>query len=100
MGHSISEIITQLGVSSSTVSREYQEYMNDGQKNNVRGNWKGQLALTVRGKRRLRRVVRSQRSQTLAQITSQLNDGTSGTVSKRTVQCSLHRMGFGSRRPT
>ncbi|GFT83243.1 HTH_Tnp_Tc3_2 domain-containing protein [Trichonephila clavipes] len=31
---------------------------------------------------------------------SRLNDGASRTVSKRTVQRSLHRMGFGSHRPT
>ncbi|GFW44575.1 HTH_Tnp_Tc3_2 domain-containing protein [Trichonephila clavipes] len=53
-----------------------------------------------RNDRWLQRIVRSQRSQTLAQITTQLNDDTSRTVSKRTVQCSLHRVGFGSRRST
>lgn len=100
MGHSISEIVRQLGFSRSTVSRVYQEYMDGGKKTSDRANCKGQLALTVRGERRLRRIVRSQRSQTLAQITTQLNDGASRTVSKRTVQRSLHRMGFGSRRPT
>ncbi|GFU71186.1 HTH_Tnp_Tc3_2 domain-containing protein [Trichonephila clavipes] len=63
-------------------------------------NCKGQLALTVRGERGPRRIVRSQRSQTLAQITIQLNDGAIRTVSKRTVQSSLHCMGFGSLRPT
>ncbi|GFV57293.1 hypothetical protein TNCV_2679831 [Trichonephila clavipes] len=36
------------------------------------------------GERRLRRTVRSHQSQTLAQITTQLNDGASRTVSKRT----------------
>ncbi|GFX79352.1 HTH_Tnp_Tc3_2 domain-containing protein [Trichonephila clavipes] len=35
-----------------------------------------------------------------AQITTQLKDGASRTVSKRTEQCSLHRMGFESRGPT
>ncbi|GFU89403.1 HTH_Tnp_Tc3_2 domain-containing protein [Trichonephila clavipes] len=65
-------------------------------KNSDRSSCKGQLALTVRGERRLRRIVRSQ---TLAQITTQLNDGASRTVSKRTKQRSLHCMGFRSRRP-
>ncbi|GFW33865.1 HTH_Tnp_Tc3_2 domain-containing protein [Trichonephila clavipes] len=67
------------------------------------------------------RIVRHQRSQTLALITTQLNDGASCTVSKRTVQSSFdrfvalnpsrvssiplgipppHCVGFGSRRPT
>ncbi|GFV80677.1 uncharacterized protein TNCV_4618391 [Trichonephila clavipes] len=64
----------------------------------IHGWWtiKGQLALRGCGERPLRRIVRSQRSQTLAQITTQLIDGASHTVSKRTVQRSLHRMGFGS----
>ncbi|GFT02914.1 HTH_Tnp_Tc3_2 domain-containing protein [Trichonephila clavipes] len=35
-----------------------------------------------------------------AQITTQLNDDSSRTVINRSVQSSLHRMGFGSRRPT
>ncbi|GBN16436.1 hypothetical protein AVEN_205339-1 [Araneus ventricosus] len=68
-------------------------------------NWRsGKLQRTISLERawlrRLTRIVSSQRSQTLAQITTQLNQGTSRTVSKRTVQRSLHRMGFGSRRPT
>ncbi|GFX77285.1 uncharacterized protein TNCV_5064141 [Trichonephila clavipes] len=59
-GRSISEIVRQLGISRSTVSRVYQEYMDGGQKTSDRANCKGQLALTVRGDRRLRRIVRSQ----------------------------------------
>ncbi|GFU38709.1 HTH_Tnp_Tc3_2 domain-containing protein [Trichonephila clavipes] len=70
------------------------------EKTSDRANCKGQLALTVRGERRLRRIVRSQRSQTLASITTQLNDDASRTVSNRTGQHSLNRMGFESRRPT
>ncbi|GFU96424.1 HTH_Tnp_Tc3_2 domain-containing protein [Trichonephila clavipes] len=69
-------------------------------KTSDRANCKGQLALRARGVRRLQCVVRSQRSQTLVQISTQLNAGASRTISKLTVQCSLHRMGFGSRRPT
>ncbi|GFY19602.1 HTH_Tnp_Tc3_2 domain-containing protein [Trichonephila clavipes] len=62
-------------------------------------NYKEQLALTVRDERLLRRIVRSQRSQTLAQITTQLNDGAIRTISKQTVQRLFHHMGYGSRRP-
>ncbi|GFW67449.1 HTH_Tnp_Tc3_2 domain-containing protein [Trichonephila clavipes] len=100
MGNSISEIVRQLGFSRSIVSGVYQEYMDGGQKNSDWANCKGQLAWTVRDERRLSRIVRSQRSQTLAQITTQLNDGTSSTISKGTVQRSLHRIGFRSHRPT
>ncbi|GFU48107.1 HTH_Tnp_Tc3_2 domain-containing protein [Trichonephila clavipes] len=74
--------------------------MDGGQETSDRAICKGQLALTVRGERRLKRIVRNQRSQTLAQITTQLNDGASRTVSKRTVQLLLHRMSFGNRRST
>ncbi|PRD34917.1 UNVERIFIED_CONTAM: hypothetical protein NCL1_13130 [Trichonephila clavipes] len=74
--------------------------MDSGQKTSNRANCKGQLALIVRGKIGLRRIVRNQRSQTLARITTQLDDGASRTVSKRTVKRSLHRIGFGCRRPT
>ncbi|GFV94670.1 HTH_Tnp_Tc3_2 domain-containing protein [Trichonephila clavipes] len=42
----------------------------------------------------------SQRSRTLAQNTSKLKVGASRTVSKWTVQRSLHRMVLGSHRPT
>ncbi|PRD26942.1 UNVERIFIED_CONTAM: hypothetical protein NCL1_36709 [Trichonephila clavipes] len=74
--------------------------MDGGQKTRDQTNYKGQLALTVCGERRLRHIVRSQGSQTLGQITTQLNDNVSCTVNKRTVQRSLHRMGFESHRPT
>ncbi|GFY26318.1 transposable element Tc1 transposase [Trichonephila clavipes] len=63
-------------------------------KSSYRENCKGQLALTVLGERRLRRIIHRQRSQTLTQIATQLNDGDSRTVSKWTMQRSLHRMGF------
>ncbi|GFW16205.1 hypothetical protein TNCV_4263701 [Trichonephila clavipes] len=52
----------------------------------------------MRGERWLRRIVRSQRSQALAQIITHWNDGAWRTVNKRTVLHSLHRMGFLSHR--
>ncbi|GFV29036.1 uncharacterized protein TNCV_4256431 [Trichonephila clavipes] len=52
------------------------------------------------GERWLSRIVRSPRSQTLAEITTLLNDGASRTVSKRIMQLSLQRMGFGKHRTT
>ncbi|GFU00417.1 hypothetical protein TNCV_4259251 [Trichonephila clavipes] len=47
-------------------------------------NCKEQLVSTVRGEKWLRRIVRSQRCQTLVRITTQLNYGASRIVSKRT----------------
>ncbi|GFY02438.1 uncharacterized protein TNCV_3503191 [Trichonephila clavipes] len=60
MGHSISEIVRQLGFPRSTVSRVYQEYMDGGQKTSGRVSCRGQLALTVGGERRSRQIVRRQ----------------------------------------
>ncbi|GFT19619.1 HTH_Tnp_Tc3_2 domain-containing protein [Trichonephila clavipes] len=83
-------------INAASPGRQCQEY----QETSDRANCRGQLALSERGERWLRGIVSSQRSQKLAQITTQLNDGASRTVSKRTVQRSLHHIGFGSRRPT
>ncbi|GFS79110.1 HTH_Tnp_Tc3_2 domain-containing protein [Trichonephila clavipes] len=74
--------------------------MEGGQKTSEWANCKGQIALIVHGERQIRRIVRSQRRQRLAQITTQLKEGASHTVSKRIVQRSLPRMGFESCRPT
>ncbi|GFT65899.1 hypothetical protein TNCV_772141 [Trichonephila clavipes] len=46
------------GFPRSTVSSVYQEYMDGGQNTSDRANCKGLLILTMRGKRRLRRIVR------------------------------------------
>ncbi|GFW06696.1 hypothetical protein TNCV_3287971 [Trichonephila clavipes] len=50
-----------------------------GKKTSDRANRKGQVDLTMRCESRLRRIVRSQRSQTLVQITTQLRDSASRT---------------------
>ncbi|GFT18327.1 HTH_Tnp_Tc3_2 domain-containing protein [Trichonephila clavipes] len=101
MGHSISEIVRNVGFSRWTASSVYQEYMDGGQKKKTSdGANCEELALTVPGERRLRGIVRRQRSQTLATIATHLKDGASRSVSKRTGQRSLHSMGFGSHRPT
>ncbi|GFW73547.1 uncharacterized protein TNCV_4327041 [Trichonephila clavipes] len=84
-GHSISEIARQLGFSRSTVSRVYKDYMDGEQQTSDRENCKEQLALIVWGKRWLNRIVRSPRSQKLAEITTRLNDGAS-----RTVDCAVN----------
>ncbi|GFT95426.1 hypothetical protein TNCV_3326891 [Trichonephila clavipes] len=73
--------------------------MDNGQKTSDRANCKGQLILTLRGERRLRRVVCRQQSQTLAQITTQLNEDAchstgvtvwvSGTIDLREYYCSI-----------
>ncbi|GFW42487.1 hypothetical protein TNCV_4256821 [Trichonephila clavipes] len=54
--------------------------MDGEQKPSDRANCKGQLALTLRGERRLMHFVRSHRSQKLAQIITQLNNDGSRTL--------------------
>ncbi|GBO39366.1 hypothetical protein AVEN_69439-1 [Araneus ventricosus] len=98
MDHSISEIVRELGLSRSTLARVYRKYTDGGEKTRDRANCKGHLALNERGVRWLIHIVRSQRSQTLAQITTQLDQGASRTTSKQTIQRSLHGVCFGSRR--
>ncbi|GFX56168.1 HTH_Tnp_Tc3_2 domain-containing protein [Trichonephila clavipes] len=70
MGYSISEIVRQLEFSRLTVSRVYQESMDSGQKTSDRANCKGQITLTVGGDRWAKHIVRTQRSQALAQFTT------------------------------
>ncbi|GFV52388.1 uncharacterized protein TNCV_1271421 [Trichonephila clavipes] len=60
IGYSISKIVRQLGFKRSTVSRVYQEYIDDVQKTSNRTTCKGQLALSVPGERRLRHNVHRQ----------------------------------------
>ncbi|GFU87837.1 HTH_Tnp_Tc3_2 domain-containing protein [Trichonephila clavipes] len=59
-------------------------------KTSDRTNCKGQSVLTVHGERQLRRILRTQGSQAFAQITTQLKDSARRSVSKWTVQRSLH----------
>ncbi|GBN96358.1 hypothetical protein AVEN_271570-1 [Araneus ventricosus] len=99
MGHSISEIVRELGFSRSTVSSIPRIHGWWGKSSDV-ANRKGQLDLNERGVRRLGHIVRSQLSQTLAQITTQLHQGARRIVSKRTVKRSPHLLDFGIRRPT
>ncbi|GBM70335.1 hypothetical protein AVEN_244446-1 [Araneus ventricosus] len=52
LGHSIYEIVRELGYSRSTVSRVYREYTDGGKKTSDQANCKGQLALKKRCVRR------------------------------------------------
>lgn len=85
MGHSVSEIIRELGFSRSTVSRAYREYTKrrEGGGINSRANCKRQSDLHFRGSRWLSHIVHSQRSQTIAQTTIQLNQGACHIINKR-----------------
>ncbi|GBM93110.1 hypothetical protein AVEN_32037-1 [Araneus ventricosus] len=53
-----------------------------------------------KGRRRLSRLIKQNRRQTVAQLTAQYNAGTSASVSEHTVQLTLLDMGLCSRCPT
>ncbi|XP_042899800.1 uncharacterized protein [Parasteatoda tepidariorum] len=54
--------------------------------------------LNARSERRLTRVVQRNRRATVRQIASDLNQGATVNVSELTVQLTLRRIGYGSRR--
>lgn len=83
MGHSISRNHQRTRIFPLDSSRAYPEYTDGWEKTSNRANYKGLLALNDGGSRLLSRIVRSQRSQALTQITTQLNQGTSCTGSTR-----------------
>ncbi|GBM53193.1 Transposable element Tc1 transposase [Araneus ventricosus] len=56
--------------------------------------------IKAKGRRRLSRLVKQNRRQTVAQLTAQYNTGPSVNVSEHTVQRTLLDMGLCSRRPT
>ncbi|GBL90891.1 hypothetical protein AVEN_189497-1 [Araneus ventricosus] len=57
-------------------------------------------ASSKKGRRRLSRLVKQNRRQTVAQLTAQYNAGPSASVSEHTVQRTLLDTGLCSRRPT
>ncbi|GBM47485.1 hypothetical protein AVEN_153697-1 [Araneus ventricosus] len=59
--------------------------------------WYGHAPRDDRGERRLRRCVRANRCATVEQLTAQMNQGATKSVSSTTVQRTLLRMGLRSR---
>ncbi|GBM34935.1 hypothetical protein AVEN_41476-1 [Araneus ventricosus] len=58
------------------------------------------VVIKEKARRRLSRLVKKNRRQTVAQLTPQYNAGPSTSVSEHTVARTLLDMGLGSRRPT
>ena len=100
MGHAISEIVREFNIPRSTVSRVCREYEISGITSH-HGQRSGRPpALKDRDRRRLQRVVNSNRQATLRQITAEINVGRTMDVSARTVRRNLDFLGYSSRIPT
>ncbi|NP_001134633.1 Acidic leucine-rich nuclear phosphoprotein 32 family member B [Salmo salar] len=97
-GSSISQTAALLGFSRTTVSVVYREWR-DKQKTSSQRQSSGRKQLVdKRGRRRLERIVQTNRRATIRQITAQYNSGVQNSISECTTRRSLSRMGYCSRR--
>ncbi|GFU60120.1 transposable element Tc1 transposase [Trichonephila clavipes] len=97
---SISETARLVGCSRSTVVSIYAKWMNDGETSSRRHGVGRLHATKEKSHWRLSRMVKQNRSQTVAQLTAQYNARPSRIVLKHTVQRTLLDMGLRSKRPT
>ncbi|GBN81934.1 hypothetical protein AVEN_158770-1 [Araneus ventricosus] len=97
-GGSISEMANFLNCSCAAVVKVYRAWQYDTMQNQRRGTCGAPQAIDDRGERRLRRCVRANRRATVEQLTAQMNQGATKSVSSTTVQRTLLRMGLRSRR--
>uniref|UniRef100_A0AAZ3QQF9 Acidic leucine-rich nuclear phosphoprotein 32 family member n=1 Tax=Oncorhynchus tshawytscha TaxID=74940 RepID=A0AAZ3QQF9_ONCTS len=97
-GSSISQTSALLGFSRTAVSVVYREWR-DKQKTSSQRQSSGRKQLVdKRGRRRLERIVQTNRRATVRQITAQYNSGVQNGISERTTRRSLSRMGYSSKR--
>ncbi|GFW81943.1 transposase domain containing protein [Trichonephila clavipes] len=73
--------------------------MNDGEISSRRHGVGYPHAIKIKGRRRVSRIVKQNRSQTVAQLTAQYNAGPSRIVSENTVQWTLLDMSYVSNVP-
>ncbi|GBO01652.1 hypothetical protein AVEN_30550-1 [Araneus ventricosus] len=100
LGTSITETERLIGCSRSAVVSIHAKWINDGDTSNIRQGVGRPRVIKEKGRRRLSRLVKQNRSQTMAQLTSQYNSGPNASVSEHTVQRTLLDMGLCSRRIT
>ncbi|XP_071025038.1 acidic leucine-rich nuclear phosphoprotein 32 family member B-like isoform X3 [Oncorhynchus clarkii lewisi] len=97
-GSSISQTAALLGFSRTAVSVVYREWR-DKQKTSSQRQSSGRKQLVdKRGRRRLERIVQTNRRATVRQITAQYNSGVQNGISELTTRRSLSRMGYSSKR--
>ncbi|GBO16109.1 hypothetical protein AVEN_19151-1 [Araneus ventricosus] len=97
-GGSISETANFLNFSRAAVVKIYRAWQYGTIQNQRRGTCGAPRPIDGRGERRLRRCVRANRLATVEQLTAQMNQGATKSVSSTTVQRTLLRIGLRSRR--
>ncbi|GBM98618.1 hypothetical protein AVEN_242620-1 [Araneus ventricosus] len=97
-GGSISETANFVNCSRAAVVKVYHAWQYGTIQNQRRGTCDAPRAIDDRGERRLRRCVRANRCTTVEQLTAQMNQGATKSVSSTTVQRTLLCMGLRSRR--
>ncbi|GBM59333.1 hypothetical protein AVEN_207089-1 [Araneus ventricosus] len=100
LGTSITETARLVGCSRFAVVCIHAKWINDGDTNSRRQGVGHPRVIKEKGRRRLSRLVKQNRRQTVAQLTVQYNAGPSASVSEHTVQRTLLDMGLCSRHPT
>ncbi|GBM23434.1 Transposable element Tcb1 transposase [Araneus ventricosus] len=97
---SITETARLVGCSRSAVVSIHAKWINDGDNKSKRQGVGRPRVIKEKGRRRLSRLVKQNRRQTVAQLTVQYNAGPSASVSEYSVQRTLLDMELCSRRPT
>ncbi|XP_071043049.1 uncharacterized protein [Parasteatoda tepidariorum] len=97
-GGSISETANFVNCSRAAVVKVYHAWQNGITQNQRRGTCGAPRTIDDRGERRLRRCVRVNRRATVEQLSAQMNQGATKSVSTTTVQRKLLRMSLRSRR--
>jgi hypothetical protein len=87
----LTKTATLLGILRGTDSKVMSAYMNQGKTASAKRNSRGELKLTERDRRTLRRIVLKNHRTTAAQVTAELNIHLEDTVSTKTVQRELHK---------
>ncbi len=95
-GLSISKTADLLGFSRTNISSVYREWSEKVKISSERLLCGRKCLVSVRGQRRLDRLVRDDRKATVNQIT---NQGMQNTISEHTTRRTLKQMGYSSRRP-
>ncbi|GBN24339.1 hypothetical protein AVEN_60178-1 [Araneus ventricosus] len=96
----ITETARLVACSRSVVVSIHAKWKNVGDTSSRRQGVGRPLVIKEKGRRRLSRLVKQNRSQTVAQLTAHYNAGPSASVPEPTVQRTLLDMGLCSRRPT